>query len=328
MNRSIRIRLLLCAGMFPLLFPSLYRTPLFCQPTGTLSIWPEHRLPVNGRIVLSGTPERIEPILASAPSLISGSDTVPLHPTTRYVLSEEFHQVVLAPERLLLPSRDYQLDGETESVQDRYHVRTDPDEDTLSPVWNGPPAYIGGCHRDEEHYLYLALPVGGTGSTAIETELIDSLGNRQTFLAFPRPDIVEQFSGALLASETVPLKLDPPVEPGLIGNMISVPDHILLPIGHGRYGGEIIFPAGANYRIRFTAIDAAGNRSTASPEGIITLPSEHPDLQRRTGVAGEKIEEISPSGTNLSSPSGVDGGSRGRQIPLIPRFTPTTEEKP
>ncbi|MGE3802687.1 MAG: hypothetical protein AB7H80_16855 [Candidatus Kapaibacterium sp.] len=308
MKRFIRIRLLRFHIVGLLLLSSLVvsaqemneiewnlvEVPSF----SSISFWPQYQMSENGQLLISGTPDRIDPLLLRQPQLVSGDDSVRLLPLAHYVLSSTFHQVILAPERNLIPEREYRLQGRDKRLRDsagnlmrrdeEYRIYIRNGVDTLSPLWVEPPTYVGGCYRAQEHYLYIAIAVDESDPIVVEITLTEENGNKTTFYTFPRRDIAEQFDSAFFESRTLPLQLNPSANGS--GMSISIPDHLMLAIGRGKYGGGIEFAPGGKYKVQMRAMDASGNYSAQSQEGIITIPPPSPqsDSQQRLPVAGDK----------------------------------------
>lgn len=185
--------------------------------------------------------------------------------------------------------------------------------DTLPPVWNGPPAYIGGCDREDgSRYAYLALPIDAEDVVAVEVRIQKGRNESDTLLLVPRRDIVEEFSGAILVSDEVILQLDP----APTGQRVSVPDHAILPVGNGEYGGGIKFEPGETYRIAMTLIDAAGNRSVESKSGTITIPDGSADARSAAPTTGGSATVADDS----ESSSGIRIESDSQRASLIPVF--------
>lgn len=289
LRTAVRRAVIVCALLFALspLMPLCGQE----QPR-EFTYYPQETLPPNGRIILSGTTENfrqyVRAIDRNALQLVADGDSVGVR-IDEILEEEKIMQGLLVPERPLTPGKTYRLTtnwvtagGERAAWLVREEI------DTLPPVWNGPVAYIGGCHRPEgSHYAFLALPLAEAygNETAIETLVIRKrAGELQDDTAlvylFPRETVSEDFSDAILVSGEVVLKLDP--SPG--GQRVSVPEHLILPVGAGKYGGGIPLQAGSAYRLVLTAVDAAGNRS-APVEGELRVPAMPASEQPTAGGA-------------------------------------------
>lgn len=276
LRTAVRRAVIVCALLFALSPPS----PLCGQEQPReFTYYPQGTLPPNGRIILSGTTANFRQYLRAidrnALQLVADGDSVGVR-IDRILEEEMIMQGLLTPERPLMPGKTYRLT--TSWVlpgEERPAWLVREENDTLAPEWNGPVAYIGGCHPPEgSHYAFLALPLAEAhnNEVAIETLLIrkraGELHDDTTLVwLFPRERINEGFSDAILISGDVVLQLDPSPD----GQLVSVPEHLILPVGSGKYGGGIGFEAGSACRLVLTAVDAAGNRS-APVEGEIRVP--------------------------------------------------------
>ena len=310
-------------------------------------------MPESGQLLISGTPDRIDALLTRQPQLVSGDDSVQLLPLGHHILSPSFHQVLLAPERNLIPEREYRLQGRDKRLRDstgnlmrrdeEYRIYIRNGVDTTSPIWVEPPTYVGGCYRASEHYLYLAIAVEETDPIVVETTLTEENGNRTTFYTFPRRDIAEQFDSAFFESRTLPLQLNPSTNGS--GMNISTPDHLMLAIGRGKYGGGIEFAAGSTYKVQMRVMDASGNYSALSQEGVITIPppdrlsgnqqllpvagelsssSGSSDKKKKKNITidgfGDATQHSSSNETEKSSPQLHNSSPEEKVLPMIPRF--------
>lgn len=300
--------------------------PLSAQEASAgFTLYPSGTLPINGHIIATGSKEAVHRLLRTleqrdplAPQLVSGGDTVQLTAVKMLEGNAAVTQLVLAPVHPLTPGTSYRLSAAepflsgTEGTEKAVWFVRDQ-VDSIPPEWSGPAAYIGGCHRQGlSHYAYVALPLADASLNEIAVEVaITIVGERNDkgvelsadtvrLLLFPRTDIVEEFSGAILISDNVVLQLDPDPQ----GQRVHVADHQILPIGDGRaYGGGIAFEAGQTYRVTMTAIDAAGNRSPARA-GIIRVPGEtippptKPDKPTAGATATELKQEPPPRQRN------------------------------
>ncbi len=297
---------------------------------------------MNGTILLAGRTLNAHTILQRLAGqelfLATNTDTIPLRTTA--TISEEKHskntphyaELLLSPERPLPSGAQCRLIAGDASEQQgipELAWRISTGTDTIRPRWNGLPSYIGGCDREgESHYAYVAIPVNEPIIVQAQLVSVDDSGNPDTATALflPRPNIVEQFSGAILISDEVILQLDPAMN----GNRISVDDYMILPIGDGVYGGDFTFEAGKEYQISLTLIDGAGNRSEEIQEGSITLPAR-PERKPKPATAAAPSTTEGPTAGGATATERRDpeipqskgvqfGGGSDNYAPSIPSF--------
>ena len=290
-------------------------------PSTNLSFWPHYQLPCNGKVVIQGTPERVEEILDYAPFLLGGDDTVRLRPVNEDQASSEMLYVLLEPERNLQAGRSYFIYFDRYTLPRKYDVYINDTVDLTPPDWTDPPAYIGGTDRKGSHYFYLALPISSQEPLRIECVVEDSAGNRQVSWLYPRRDILVMLNNTILESTTVPLQLDP----GSLMQQVSVPDHLILLVGNGNMGGEIYFQPGTTYQITMTAVDPAGNRSIEH-HGKITVPTPPPPPE----VTPDQTDQAASTGDDRSVGIRMESSRFYRteeedKPALIPRFEVSTD---
>ena len=330
MNRFIRIRLLLTslqsfvlvllAPIIPLSAQSVDSpdTPILREALiSKIEIWPHSQLPPNGQLLFSGKTSELESSVRQERFLLNSADTVRLLLHKHYRGSNGTSQVVYKPERLLLAEKEYRLFSDGDK-QIEYSVKVTSTIDTVAPIWSDPPSYIGGNHRSTSHYLFLALPLDSTELLAIEATFIDTTGTQHRHFLVPQKEIVERFENSLFESRTVPLQLDP----SLSGNRITVPEHLILPIGHGRYGGSIYFEPGGIYSLSLRAVDASGNYSKNHWQGTITLPN----VDERTPLPVTGSDNKTPPEPYSRRDQLQNRFSDKVVQPLIPRFVLSPEE--
>ena len=246
--------------------------------------WPEQMLPTNGQIILwsasSTARQTLQPIVSGSAVLASADDTVQLTiliPDSGMAgHSRSAVRVLrLIPQRSLLPNTAWQLllrDAQGRLTACDQLWRTSAQADSLPPEWHGGPAAIGGCDRPgESRYAYVAIPVEEPVLTLARISWADPDGEQQSALLPFRsyPEIIEQFSGALLISDDVVLQMNPAMN----GNAISVEHHRIIPVGQGIYGGDLQLQSGTEYSVEFLLVDSAGNHSAVRQNGRITVPN-------------------------------------------------------
>ena len=205
----------------------------------------EAPIATNGRILVEGFAqprELLDDIATRKPVLRNrrgGKDIVPLRVVETRRGEVARNQVLLEPERPLLPSQTYRLDFVGLPDDTALYVKTAAGPDTTAPSWNAPTtvrerARVGlGCGPS----VFVTLAVGAADD-----------------------------SGYLLAHVEVKRLRDGHTAAAFV----AIEDGTIA-VGHGMCGGMFRLDAGAAYEIRTAVVDSAGNGvgDPSSPVSVI-----------------------------------------------------------
>jgi len=211
-------------------------------------------LPLNGRIVVEGygaDEDLVKDIAVHHPELWSAGDRVPLRAAAMNVGGFNITQVVLVPERQLLPKTKYTLriyaperpasDDSEEKTRETFTWTTGASTDRAAPRWQAPPRAADRVYRElgcgPEAYVTVHVPVADAQPVQVLAEVRPAGG-------------------------------------GPTARYLLQPQEGAIQIGHDMCSGPFQLADKGRYDVTLTAFDAAGNASPApGPTLQIVAPS-------------------------------------------------------